>query len=319
MKYDFNTKLTKEFPSQIIIDVTEKCNYNCLHCPHANFVKGEHYQGAQLSFDLFKKMVDEAKENEKYITQIRITANGEPLLHKDVFKFIKYAKENSSIYVSLTSNGSLLNRQRRETLFDSQLDMIDISLDAFSSDVYQKVRRGGNYEKVTDNVRKMIDFKKNINSKLKIVVSFVEQPMNNHQTREFEAYWYDKGVDYVVIRKLHSAGGSNGYKVPESLRKKRYPCVYPWERILLNAKGELDYCPSSWEGKTILADYRKVTIKEIWQSKKYNLIRQGLKHNDFSSCKNCEDCTDWVNTSWRENEGRVYADLIHDFKNEKND
>ena len=41
--YDFSGRLTAEFPSQIIMDITEVCNLACTHCPHPTFKKSEHY------------------------------------------------------------------------------------------------------------------------------------------------------------------------------------------------------------------------------------------------------------------------------------
>lgn len=38
--YTFSNRLPAQFPSQIVVDVTERCNLACVHCAHADFEKG---------------------------------------------------------------------------------------------------------------------------------------------------------------------------------------------------------------------------------------------------------------------------------------
>jgi len=59
-QYGFQGRLKAEFPSQVIIDVTEVCNLACIHCPHPTFRKSEHYSGRNLALELNTKIVDEA-------------------------------------------------------------------------------------------------------------------------------------------------------------------------------------------------------------------------------------------------------------------
>ena len=33
----FGGRLTAAFPSQIVMDITEICNLECVHCPHTDF------------------------------------------------------------------------------------------------------------------------------------------------------------------------------------------------------------------------------------------------------------------------------------------
>lgn len=316
MKYDFSGRLTKEFPSQIGVDVTEKCNYACIHCPHATFKESDYYTSALLDVALHNKMVDEVREHGKgYTQQIRYTANGEPLLHPKIYEMLTYAGNYSDNFVSLTTNGSPLTEKNVKKLIDANIDMIDISLDAYHSDTYDIVRVGGKLSKVKENVLNLIDYRNEIKSKLKIVVSFVKQKENENEVEDFDKFWKEKGVDFVIIRNLHTAGGAiqENITLPEHFKRK--PCVYPWERIILNSKGQLGFCPTDWTGESEIIDYRKTTIKELWDSEYYRSLRQMHLDDNFSACHICKKCKDWVNTSWpQEKNSRGYGDLISDFR-----
>ena len=110
--YGFYGRLRAEFPSQVIVDATEHCNLACTHCPHPSFKKSEHYSGSRLDPALNAKMVDEVSNAGNGITQyIRYTANGEPLLHPNIFEMLQYSASNSATKVCLTTNGTLLTRR----------------------------------------------------------------------------------------------------------------------------------------------------------------------------------------------------------------
>src|SRR4051812_2897071 len=60
-RYGFYDRLSASFPSQIIVDVTEICNLECIHCPHPAFKKSLHYGNRTLTADLNEKMANEVK------------------------------------------------------------------------------------------------------------------------------------------------------------------------------------------------------------------------------------------------------------------
>lgn len=313
-KYSFYGRLNEKYPSQIIVDVTEHCNLACIHCPHARFEKSQIFNGHFLDLEVNKKMVDEVRKYGKGITEyIRYTATGEPLLHPQIVDIISYAKKYSKTKVTITTNGTLLDEYMSKSLLDIELDTIDISIDAATPETYAKIRKNGNLINVQDNVLRFIKMRNKLNKRTKVVVSFVEQIFNKFEVKEFQRFWTDAGVDYVVIRRLHTAGGykSKMTKIDnkEILFKERRPCVYPWERIILTPNGFLSYCPNCWNGQANIIDYRKTSIFKTWSSEFYKNLRKANLENDFQNYSFCGRCPDWKEVRWPD-EGRSYADLM---------
>lgn len=315
--YDFQGRLRAEFPSQIIVDATEVCNLECIHCPHPEFKRSEHYAKRCLDVSIHNEMVDEVRQYGLGHTQyIRYTSNGEPLVHPKIYDMLDYAVKNSGVFVTLTTNGTIMNEKRIEKLLASGLHMVDISIDAFLPETYAKIRRGGDLAITRANVLKLIEIKKRIGATTRIVVSFVEQNLNMYEVEDFDRYWKQQGVDFVVIRRLHSAAG--GVQAIAMYMKQaqqlvdRKPCVYPWERILLNPKGELSFCPQDWSHGSVLADYRTTTIREVWQGEAYRQLREAHLSNNYQAFPFCAQCPDWAQTRWP-GEGNSYADLIETF------
>lgn len=317
-RFGFYDRLSESFPSQLLVDVAEACNLACIHCPHSTFIKSEHYSGAKLDTALNKKLVDEVRQYGVGVTQyIRYASNGEPLIHPQIYEMLKYAVDNSGTKVTLTTNGTLLNEKNIIRLLDTGVDVVDISIDAFSKETYSRVRVNGDLNVTAGNTINLINGSKKIGGKSKIVVSYVELPENTHETNDFEKFWKDNGADYVVIRRLHSCSGAKAELASER-RKENYlidrrPCLYPWERMVLNPKGYLDYCPSDWFDGSRITEYKNTTIKEVWNSEFYKSLRNAHLNNDYSNHQFCGQCPDWVATRWPD-EGRSYANMIEDFK-----
>lgn len=316
-QYGFYSRLKSEFPSQVIVDVTEVCNLACIHCPHPQFKRSSEYGARYLDPELHHKMVDEVREHGSGCTQyLRYTSNGEPLVHPGIYDMLDYAVARSGVFVTLTTNGTIMNRKRVERLLACGLHMVDVSIDAQSEETYAAVRVNGDLRVTRDNVLQLLEMKRDLKARTRVVVSFVEQPQNTQEISAFEQFWRSKGVDQVVVRRLHSAAGGVARIALDMHRrqqdKRRYPCLYPWERILLNPKGELAFCPQDWVHGSVIADYRQASIREVWQGEAYARLREAHLACQFSAHGFCGKCPDWEQTRWP-GEGRSYADLIEEF------
>lgn len=314
-KYGFYGRLKAEFPSQFICDITEVCNLACTHCPHPTFAKSEHYGGRMLDPELNAKLVGEVAQHGQGLTQyIRYTSNGEPTAHPHCLEFLTDAKKRSGVTVTLTTNGKTLDAKRAEQLLATGVDLVDISLDAFKPETYAAIRVKGDLNVTRPNVLNLIKRAQEGGGKTKVVVSYVEQPNNAAETNAFEKYWNDQGADYVVIRRLHSCSGAKTELAKERRKAapERRPCLYPWERMVLNARGDLAFCPSDWVHGSVVADYRKTTIKETWNGEFYRSLREAHLKNDYKKHGFCGQCPDWQATRWPD-EGRSYADMVSEF------
>ena len=121
------------------ISVIDKCNFRCPYCmPKEIF--GERYQFLKnnelLSFD---EIYEITKIFAKIgVEKLRITG-GEPLLRKDLNLLIKDLKSIDNIKeIALTTNGFLL-KKHAQSLKESGLDRLTVSLDSLNSDSYKKL------------------------------------------------------------------------------------------------------------------------------------------------------------------------------------
>ncbi|MFA6860624.1 MAG: radical SAM/SPASM domain-containing protein [Clostridia bacterium] len=89
-------KITK--PSRVIVEITDKCNFRCLHC----FANKNDYE---LKVESWIKIFNNITKSG--IQGITITG-GEPLLYKELFTLLKQIKLRKT-FLTLDTNGSLIN------------------------------------------------------------------------------------------------------------------------------------------------------------------------------------------------------------------
>lgn len=316
--YSFGGRLTEAFPSQVIVDLTERCNLSCPHCQHSVHSQQSTTPPKDIEVEIVKKMIDEvAAQGEDKPQYIRFTAAGEPLLHPHLFEILEYSARNSGVAVSLTTNGTLLGEKNIEKLLGCNLSLIDISIDAFKEESYAKIRKGGDLKSTRNNVLNLLQASA---GETKIAVSMIAQPENAGESEDFIRFWREQGADHVFIRRLHSNGGADE-KISAEIKSQddyaaRRACVYPWERIVIKVDGMLAYCPDDWCGRSNMVDYRTTTIRETWNSEFYQNLRKAHLSLDLDGYAFCENCPDWAIVRWP-HEGRAYANMVEELTNKK--
>ena len=294
--YGFESVECAEFPTYLMFDITNVCNSKCVHCPHSVAFGNNVSDKSYLDIDIFKKAIDECKGRDMQL--IRITADGEPLIHPELFEMIDYAFEKGVGPVGLTTNGSLLTKDKAERLAESGLFMVDVSLDAFNKETYDKVRNGLPFNKVIDNVKYLLDYKEKANSPLKVMVSFVKQNDNISELENFIDHW-EPLVDKVLVREMIS--NVNLIDVSETEGNtglQRWPCPHWFRRMVINYDGVIKACPIDWENGTTYEPLSATTIFDAWHSDFYWKNRMEHLNNQYSQNSLCKNCNDWQGTPW---------------------
>ena len=139
-QWDKVTKLdlVTEFPLQIDFELNYSCNFTCPMCTWN--MESTEQKGKQTWFDfeVFKEVIDQGvKEGLK---SIRLNYINEPLIRKDITKFISYAHKAGILDIYFSTNGSLLSDDMIRELIASGLPRLQISLDANTKTTYEKIR-----------------------------------------------------------------------------------------------------------------------------------------------------------------------------------
>jgi radical SAM protein with 4Fe4S-binding SPASM domain len=131
------------FPAKIEIDLTDACNFSCIHCSRNSGPKRN--RSNELKFEELKRIISEGA---KLGTESLQLMGGEPLIYKNFFKICERAKVEGLIYLGLSSNGWAINKEIAKEISRYFYD-IQLSLHGASSGVHDViVRRSGAFNKL---------------------------------------------------------------------------------------------------------------------------------------------------------------------------
>lgn len=120
------------------ISVTDLCNLNCIYCSAGSIPHLSHDD--ILRYEEIQRIVQVAAS--MGINKVRLTG-GEPLVRPEISKLISMLAEVEGIDdISLTSNGTLLNKYAKE-LKEAGLKRVNISLDTLKEDRFKQIAGRG--------------------------------------------------------------------------------------------------------------------------------------------------------------------------------
>ena len=192
-------KLKKIYSYLILqIEISRACNLDCRICMRKNLESNTGF----MSFDDIKKILGSYNFRE-----VALHGWGEPLLNKDIFRMIEYAK-GQGIRTSLTTNATLIGKNIGNIL-DSWLD--SIAFGYYDMDILKKS---------IENVGELIIEKKKRDSKsqLKTYIDITIYKDNTEEIFEVIREGREIGVDAAILHRLFNV--YNVDKGFENLSKK---------------------------------------------------------------------------------------------------
>jgi len=127
------------------ISVTDKCNYRCIYCMPEEGVELKSHDEI-LSFEEITEIVRHAVS--LGIVKVRLTG-GEPLVRRNIEVLVEMLARFEEINeLVMTTNGSLLSREKALNLKEAGLKRVNISLDTLDEDEFKRITRRGNIEDV---------------------------------------------------------------------------------------------------------------------------------------------------------------------------
>lgn len=276
-------KSFRTIPPRVMIENTNVCNADCVFCPHSKMQR----KTGSMDMALTERIIDQCKESG--INYVTIYGFGEPLLDKSFFERIKYAKKKGIERVTTNTNAEFLDEYCAERILESGLDEIYISFDAATLETYKKIRPNLHFNKVEDNIQRLIEIRNRQNKKKpEIYLSFVVSPDNEHEVRQYINKWKTR-VDGVSISLMHNWTGSlNRDSGVEHYKKD--PCRLLWTDMVISWNGDVPLCCNDYENRIVLGNIKEQTIKDIWGGDKINGIRQHHKNGAFDKVSLCAKC-----------------------------
>ncbi len=121
--------------SQVSMELTERCNNNCLHCYINLPIDDEETKRKEITFAEIKEIVDEATEMGCLSWHL---TGGEPLLREDFFDIYLYLKRKG-IRITLFTNATLISSKIAHLFKKYPPQNIEVSVYGLSQKTYEAV------------------------------------------------------------------------------------------------------------------------------------------------------------------------------------
>jgi MoaA/NifB/PqqE/SkfB family radical SAM enzyme len=208
---------------------------------------------------------------------------GEPLLNKDIYDIIDYAK-SKNIYVMISTNATVMSPKNNQRLIDSGIDYVMVAIDGGTQETYQKYRVGGDFGKVVENVKDLLERKKQSNARLPFVEwQFIVFNHNEHEVNSTEKFAYELGVNKFTplpayVEDENWLPKEDKYKVEVFNPERLMNCDRPWSHLNVRADGGVASCCYEFSKKDDFGSFHENDFRTIWNNPKFTLSRKLIYH-----------------------------------------
>lgn len=278
-------------PICIWIDITNECNLRCIMCPQS---KESKRKKMMMEMDVFEKIIDQVYTEKPWII---LHVSGEPLLHKNLFEMIKYAK-SKGCYVIMHTNATLLTEEMSMRTLQSPLDYISFSFDGATAEIYEKLRVGADFEQVKSQIETFLRLRREMKLKTpRTRIEILHMKQTKGYLQNFINQWYNKGVDIIGIRPAGNwLGLVDDYRVIKVKNFGYGICQHIFFSCAVLVDGTVVPCCLDVEGRLPMGNILKQAFYEIWNGSLYNRLRGQHLTNaipDKVICHNCAFAWSW--------------------------
>lgn len=315
-----NVFKANDFLRSIHIEIANACNERCVHCyiPHE-------YKNSVIDSELFNKIVEDGKK----MNIIHVTlSGGEPLLHKDIIKFLKKCRK-LDLSVNVLSNLTVLTDEIIAEMKRNPLLSVQTSIYSMNSEVHDSITKlSGSFEKTLRGLEKLSAegiplqiscpvMKQNRESFVDVIkwgkkhnIAVAVEPVifasYDHTGRNLSNRLSLKEMERAIELEF-----GEGYaeslcemaKEKESFTENDPICSICRYSFCVSVLGDVYSCVG-WQ-TNVLGNLESQSLQEIWEnSEKIKYLRQ-IKRKEFPRCVRCEDrgyCTVCMMSNSNENQ-----------------
>lgn len=255
-------------PTGLLLETTVRCNLRCPMCPRT--------LTGYPAEDLPDALLSPTLEAHAALggDHVFLYGLGEPLLDRRIFRAVRHAR-GLGLTTILSTNGTLLDEDRREALLDSGCDHVLVSLDAATAATYAVTRPGGDFDLTVSRVQALAAEKARRRSRIQLVVQLVRLAANLHEQASFVRRWSSvAGVDQVRLKDEDIGLPGQALQAPDGLAR-RNPCHHLWRGpLVVRWNGDVFPCYHHAGHGRPLGNLARMSLLELWDHPELVRLRE---------------------------------------------
>jgi len=234
------------------IETRTRCNSLCSFC--AANPRFDQREDKYMSEETYHKIIDGLAEI-KYRKRVSPYCNNEPLLDENIYSYIAYTRERlPDATIELKTNGTVLDEEKLNQLFDNGLGKLYINDYQFSSHVSEKL--------------------KNIYAKYKNLYN--------------DKLIYSRSLYSDQVGRVNRAG-SNPFQGSLS-KPRKYFCYRPFEMAVFTVDGKMGSCSNDFYLENNMGNIHNASLRELFTGDRIQSLRRHLLEYDRTMSDACKKC-----------------------------
>jgi len=186
--YSENMNIVDFYPYSVDIEVTTYCNFECRMCPHSMLKNS-------IAKHMDLRILDAIEPWIQNVKKVSLQGDGEPFLNPQLDRIIEYF-EKHDVRLSTTTNLSLFDENKAKLL--QNFDTITISCDGCEKNIYESIRKNGNFDVFCRNLELFMTLVKKPN----VIVNCVLMRQNVLYAEKMVEFVHLYGIKNLIFSNL---------------------------------------------------------------------------------------------------------------------
>lgn len=185
----------------IFLDPVLACNLRCKMCYFSDEKKRQTYKG-MLKIEEMEQM---AKALFHRALKLQIGCGAEPTLHKNLKEIVALGRKYGIPYISITTNGNLLDKDTLRQLIEAGLNELTLSAHGLTQQTYEELMPNGKFERFVQLLQDVEELKREFPA-FKLRLNYT---INRDNMDELRQFWeVVRCADIVQLRPIQHIGDS---------------------------------------------------------------------------------------------------------------
>lgn len=287
----------RSYPFRAQFDPASFCNLKCPGCPSGNN-HPERRKPGLMQYEDFTRYFDMVSP---YILSLALYNWGESFLNKDLPRMAAYA-ESHRVGTVVHTNMNRLDPDYAEAIVRSGLLHLYLSIDGATAETYAKYRVKGDFDRVVENIRLLVDTKRRLNS----VTPFITWKMLTfpHVPREEvdlgRKLAGELGCDQFITAhptvELDLDEGIAGVRYdPETGKKYKFKttlCRYLYGELYVDWDGTVMPCCTAYKSTQEFGNLNDGDFRAVWNNEQFRQARRLFAEPHWRPDTPIDPCSD---------------------------
>ena len=242
-----------------------------------------------ISLDVIRRVVDAITGDDD--VRIVLGGFGDPCRHPQFGEICRLFRRSDASAIAVRTSGIDMSEASEQALFETPIDLVEVTLDAAGAETYARVNGVNAYEAVVARLERWIARRTTEQRVLPLIVpSMVKAHETLDDLNHFVDTWQRRLGTLLVTGYSHHAGQRPDRAVLATSPPNREVCRRVFSRTVLLADGRLTTCDQDFTGSQSVGNLAETSLRELWQNA---TVLQDIRQNTCGQAALCAKCEEW--------------------------